>query len=489
MRNIIFIITLFCFLSCKKEEVIFNNDVDSNYELPLILNFNGKDCLYDEPTKVFKYPIDANSLTNFSPFTLFQDYSEIKLNHVNLVNHSKNTLTNLMLNTPYDLEIKTLGEVFKFKIIFTSLPLVQIISVDDIKNNAKNLAKIIVNYTNPSKASVNSYIGIEIRGKTSINLAKKSYGIKPLVGKNMQDVTALTFFDNMEKNTKWSLDGMFSDQSKQRNHASFEIWNSLGNESIKAKYVEVFVNNESLGLYRMGENYTETLLDLNSNSVLYTSVENSGITKFEYLSTQEPNKGIWEHWEQIFPDPSVEIHWNDFYLMTKLITEGSDNEFISEIKNHIEFDNLIDYYLFINLCYGYDNVGKNWYFNKQYPEDKFTILPWDLDATWGRKHDGTVLDFNIAVTNSLFERLIQLNPFDFKLKVKNRWNSLRTQQYSATSILDCFERNYLELTNYEIIGTENSIWNTDVNLNLEKNYIESWVNNRLVFLDNYFNNL
>lgn len=489
MNSRLLIALVIFLLSCKKEKVVFNSDVTTNYEIPLILNFDGKNCLYDESIKVFKYAIDENSLSKFSPFTIFQNYSEIKLNNQSLLNNSVNHFNNLKLNTLYDLEISTAGKVKYFQIIFKSLPLVQIIVVDEIQNNAKILGKMVINYADPSLASLTSYIGIEIRGKYTAGLKKKSYGIKPLGSMNIKDNVVKTFFDDMEANNKWSLDGMYADKSKLRNHISFSLWNSLSNVSIKAQYVEVFINNKSFGLYRFGENYTETLLKLGSSAVLYTGIDNTEITKFEEIPSKTPKSVLWKEWEQVYPNPSYEIKWNDFYSMTKLIVTESDNKFIADIGTYLDLDNVIDYYLFMNLCYGYDNVGKNWYFLKRSETEKFKILLWDLDATWGRMHNGSALDYNLLINNQLFERLLELNPDEFKQNMKERWDVLRLNQFSEVQLLALFEEHFVQLNNMNMITNENRIWDLNENLTTEKAYIYSWLQSRLAFLDQHYNDL
>lgn len=468
--------------------MFFEVEVTEEYEIVSALNLNGKDCYYDTPSNTLKYSLSKDNLLNFSPKTVFQDYSEVKLNGKLLHNNTINDFGNIVLNTPYDLEIKTLGETRTINLVFTDIPLVQIIAFDEITNEPKVLAKIIVNYPNISTSSVESHMGIEIRGKSTAGLDKKSYNFKPLDSENMEDQISISFFD-MTKNYKWSLDAMFVDKSKTRNKTSFEIWNNLSNQSIKSQYVEVFLNNKSLGLYRFSENYTQELLNLSNSSSLYVGNDNSDVTKFETLPKKEPKSAYWGEWKQEFPYPSEKIYWNDFYKFDRLVVEANDQSFSSEIGNLIDLDNVIDYYLFINLCNGYDNVGKNWFFVKQNSTSKFKILIWDLDATWGRDAANYATNTNEIISNRLFDRLITLNPDEFKQKLKARWGLLRTNQFREENILNQFDLNIEEVLKYNIEETENQIWNTNVNILDEQKYINSWVNKRLLFLDDYFNNL
>jgi len=183
------------------------------------------------------------------------------------------------------------------------------------------------------------------------------------------------------------------------------------------------------------------------------------------------------------------IYWNDFYAFNDLVVNSNNANFKNQIFKHINSENIIDYYLFMSLCYGYDNVGKNWYFFKQNTTEKFKILLWDLDATWGRNHNALIQSSNLFLENNLFDRLLNINPENFKQQLKTRWNSLRTNEFSLFELQNKFNTNFEELNQYSIIPIENQIWNEAFNLTNEKDFINGWIESRLFFLDDYFNGL
>ena len=69
-----FIIVLFL-QSCYKEAIIFDSEPSALLELPLILKFDDKDCMFDSEMNLLRYPISSDSILNFSPFTEFQESS------------------------------------------------------------------------------------------------------------------------------------------------------------------------------------------------------------------------------------------------------------------------------------------------------------------------------------------------------------------------------------------------------------------------------
>jgi spore coat protein H len=491
-KTLVYILGVFLIISCTKKVAVFDNNANANFVLPLIFKLNSKNCVYDSETKTLKYSLDANSLTQFSPLVEFQEYSEIKLNGVSLVNKTINNIGDVELYKEYNLTVTILGEVNLLKLVFTAIPLVQIVTLDRITNEPKILGKLLVNYPSSQSHPVESWIGIEVRGKSTIGLDKKSYGFELYNDRYLSNIRFDSFFD-MKPNNKWILDAMFIDASCLRNKTTFDVWKSMSTDSskiaIKSKFVEVFLNSKSLGLYCFNESYTKQFLNLNNQSVFYTGIDNSDATKFYDVPNSIFNSGLWGEWEQKYPNPSQYINWGDFKALNELVVNVTDTEFINTIEQKLDLTNVIDYYIFVNLCNGYDNVGKNWFFLKKNYTDKFQIVPWDLDATWGKNSQGELLNSTTLVTNGLFERLVTLNPNNFKGRLKNRWNSLRISSFSETNIQNLFETNFNKLNDYQIIEVENSVWNKNVNLNSEKNYINSWISSRLTFLDNYFSNL
>lgn len=138
MKNKFIILVIITLLtSCTKREVIFDSEISENFELALILKLNGKDCLFDSKTNTLKYSLSESDLTNFTPLTVFNNYSEIEFNGQLLENNSINNLGSITLNTVYPLKITTLDDTRIINLVFTKMPLIQIISFDEIKNEPK----------------------------------------------------------------------------------------------------------------------------------------------------------------------------------------------------------------------------------------------------------------------------------------------------------------------------------------------------------------
>jgi spore coat protein H len=172
--------------------------------------------------------------------------------------------------------------------------------------------------------------------------------------------------------------------------------------------------------------------------------------------------------------------------LSRLIVESTDEVFRANIGQLINLNSVIDYYLFVNLCAGYDNVGKNWCFLKRFAHEPFILVPWDLDGTWGRGVKRQEISPLKVISNDFFKRLTALNPDDFNEKVTLRWNELRAEQFATERLKAIFDKNFEELRQYQIIPLERKLWHPTLNIDAEEVYMKNWIQERLVFLDEFF---
>lgn len=490
INRIIVCILLLTSLACTREELYFESPANQELEQPLLLNFDEQPCFLDSESNVLKFSIREDERYHFSPMIDFQDHSTILFDGVLLENHAINDFGQVEINTAYPIEIRANNQTEKFTLYFTTLPLVQIVTLDKIIQEPKVFGRLNVVNPEQNNSFFSSLMGIETRGSSSRRADKKSYGFKMINSLDMDDTISVSFFD-LKRQNKWILDGMSIDKTRCRNKTNFEIWGNLSGETphvaIKSKYVELYHNYTYLGIYCFSENVTEQFLSLSSESVLIVGKDNTDATKFEEFSNKN-QASYWDSWLQKYPDPDECLRWETFEDLCQLITEGGDSEFANTIFNLMDEENLVDYLLFVNLINGYDNLGKNWFFMQKSPNDKFLIIPWDLDATWGRNHESKK-NYERFKQNGLFERLIEVNPNDFKQKTKDRWFELRQNNFAESTLINHFSSNFTVLENSQTISLENHIWDENINLSEEETNIQEWLTKRLSFLDDYFEKL
>ncbi|MFK7756462.1 MAG: CotH kinase family protein [Flavobacteriales bacterium] len=480
--------------SCYKEEVVFNSSANAKLDLPLLLRLNDKECFQDYTSQSLRYALSQEDLNDFSALVEFQDYSEITFEDEMLLNNSVTHFGDIELNRAYELTIKTRNQTKFFTLTFTNLPTVRIVTPNKIVDEPKTLAKISVNYPEASETSEEYYIGIEYRGGYSQSFDKKSYGIELKGSLNLGDDISGSFFDK-KKNNDWILDAMWIDRSRLRNKTSFEIWNSMNSDNdygIESEFVELYLNNEFQGIYCLNEQMNAELLNITSSEgVLYKAVSwENGATEFNrYSNSSPPLSNYWDGWEHKYPDPDIKLNWSPLRQLRNLAVNGSDEEFLDQITNHIDIDQFMDYYIFLNLTSALDNTGKNTFLVKESGSEKLKIIPWDLDGSFGLYWDGSSINHISILTNNIYTRLFELNPNDIIANLKLRWNSLRTSELSVSALNNAYSANFETLKISGTTAEENRIWGSTLNLVEEEAYTLNWIGDRLSFLDLHFDGL
>ena len=493
MRGLYLISILIVLQSCYREKIIYNADSNHELLLPTILRINDKECVYDYTANSLRFPINNDIINDFSPLIEFQEYSTVYFEGEELINNSINNFGNIEINKEYDVKVFTNGETEDLLLTFTNLPIVQIITPNIIFDEPKTLAKIIVNYKEINKIADTYFIGIEYRGQTSQYYQKKSFGFSLKGSISFEDDVSHSLFD-MQKNKDWILDAMWIDKARLRNKTSFELWNKfdgINHHGIDSEFVELYINNEHQGLYCLNEKINPELLNLNNpNSVLYKAIAwEDGATRFETYSDNSPINYYWDGWRQIYPDPAIEINWSPLNQLRHLVVDGNNEIFTEQIESLIDLNNFIDYYIFVNLVSATDNTGKNTFLVKENINDKLFVIPWDLEGSWGLFWDGTHLSYTSILSNTLYDRLLETNTGDFKNRLKQRWSTLRENVLSDTALNQMYLDQFMLINTSEIIDIENRKWGSNIDLNSEKQYLIDWLENRVIFLDNYFDNL
>jgi hypothetical protein len=256
--------------------------------------------------------------------------------------------------------------------------------------------------------------------------------------------------------------------------------------------VELFINNRYEGIYCLGERFNERILHYKPNQyenggALYEAIEKAdGSTRFEVYQSEPGISIFWDGWEMIYP--KHEYYWDPLAELRKTIVLKSDEEFAGSIGSLIDLENVADHYIFINLLLAYDNIGKNNFYARYSSDSRFFIIPWDLDYTWGRKWERLDSGPRGMAGNNLHRRLMENEDMNFHLLVAERWNAYRSSFFHRDSLISTVNRYYQELHKSGAIERENRRWeDVDIDHEYEYAYICDWIEQRLLILDQTFN--
>ncbi len=409
-----------------------------------------------------------------------------------------NELLSLQVGTAYEV-INTEGLVYR--LYFTQLPLVKIITNEKIVDEPRVLAEFIL--AEPDGNIIKSHMGVEIRGGHSQSYPKNSLRIEFWEEPTPTDTLTRDFsLLGMRNDDDWNLQAFYNEPLRIRSKTANELWKLIHTpyyqkeepdavNGIQMEYVELIINNEYSGIYALSERVDRKQLQLKTfngdlRGELYKG-SSWGATTFTNFPDFNNNDTIWGGFEYIYPQEYID--WINLYGFVDFAVNDDDSYFYSDYQSFFEIDNAVDYFIFLNLLRAVDNTGKNIYIARYDEGEPYFYIPWDLDGVLGIDWDGRI-DENTThiLSNGFYDRLIcDCRKNGFHEKLNKRWNNLRTDILSHKNIMDLLEKNYLFLEHNGVYEREEISWENYQYNEQHLEYISEWLTDRLKFLDTEFN--
>ncbi len=405
----------------------------------------------------------------------------------------------LMYTKSYD--VRRDDEIFRLYI--TQSPIIKITSEETILDDPKVPSQFSFADHNSSKTGV---AGIELRGNISLKFPKKSYDLE--FWENPEEETSVDMkFGSLRNDDDWILDGLYNEPLRLRSYFCNTLWLSIHNpqyidqdrdakSGIDLMFTEVFLNSKYIGIHALTEQVDRKLLQLKKfkkgkvRGELFKAGSHNGAPA--YMSVPKYNN-IFPHWagyEIEYPFVNYKAQWKNIHKFTKFVIKSKDSIFKKKVGAKFDLDNAIDYFLFVNLVRATDNLGKNFYVARYDKKTPYFNVPWDLDGVLGTIQDGKrISTTNDILSNGLFDRLLKVNPDHYRQRLKDRWFSLREQQFSNTSLFENLKLAYDFFENNKVYEREALIWPSDTALSNHFEYIKTWLIDRLLYLDTYIREL
>ncbi|HTF82924.1 MAG TPA: CotH kinase family protein [Cytophagales bacterium] len=403
----------------------------------------------------------------------------------------------LSTDTSYTV-VDTAGHAYT--LFFTQLPIVTLSFAQEL-SDLKQVAYITINDT--SKLSINSHVGIGIRGASSRSWPKKKFDIEFWADSTGQYTWDVPLF-GMRSDKDWIFEALYNEPLRIRSFTNWQIWKNShrlhyitqepnARSYISGKFVEVFINGSYRGVYALTEKIDRKQLKLKKatsthiEGELFKAYDWAEATKFEACVPYDSLSEVWSGFELKYPDAEDTIYWKDLHSFIDFAVNSSDSVFAEQVKSRFDFNNAVDYFIFLNLITAYDNSGKNLYIARYHKESPYFFVPWDLDGTWGIFWDGSPHAFtNVIMTNPFFERLLSIDTLGFKESLKERWFALRESTYHRDTLLAMFKRNMDILVHNHIYEREHMAWSGYKDDTSAFRVLDAFMNDRLEFLDAYF---
>ena len=463
------------------------------------IKINNYICLVDNVNNRLFSSININEIGDFIGKIKYPINYEISIENNLVYSNQSYDFGEITIGEPISITItKSDTLIINYDLIFTTLSTVSISSLDSIIDEPKVSSKIIINDIENNEA-FQMFAGIEIRGGSSQWYQKKSYDIEFWTDSSSFETKKESLF-NLRNDDDWHLDAMFIDLSRSRNILGMDIWSLFGRSNHlsfedearlaqRGHLVEVILNDEYVGIYSMNEQLDRKQLKLSADSgLLYKTTSWSDEILFTGINSEPEASSYWEGYVLKYPDLPIEENWNPLYDLVNLVAYSNDEEFINNIDSMIDIDNAIDYWLFVNAIQANDNGGKNMFIYRYKIGEPLAFTAWDLDLTFGNRN--TIWTENVSderiISNNLFGRLYDLNPSDYKSKVKARWEQL----YSNNLYFNIEERLNKKINKIITSGAnnrENNRWDIEIDYSQKLQYIVNWLEIRLHYFDNYIN--
>jgi uncharacterized repeat protein (TIGR01451 family) len=386
-----------------------------------------------------------------------------------------------------------------YQLLFTKFPLIKLTTGVDIRRDSVVAGQFVIADTLNHVG--NSSVGVNIRGGLSSGFPKKSYKIdyytNPLLT-TKKDTSLL----GMRTDSEWLLLAMFNEALRVQNAVSHALWRQQhtlyyqsaepsGKSGITTRYVDVFVNGSYQGIYLLTEPMDRKQLQLkktrDNGSIrgeLYKGYAHTDATWFAALPDEWGNRETWSGFELKYPNDTT--FWANLKGLVGFATTTSQADFSAQIGQKMNLDNLVDYFLFINVARANDNMLKNAYIARYKENEPYILIAWDLDGTWGYLWDGSRLnnpaDLHI---NNLFARLLNENAASFKQRVRQRYFTLRGGIYANSTLKNNLTNAVTYLQTNGAYRREALRWPLP-NTTDELAYATNFIDERMAYLDGLF---
>lgn len=374
------------------------------------------------------------------------------------------------------------GEYMQYNVVFTTLPVLQMdggISHQD--ENGRDIYEGNLCLWTPHDPDAARYTTKHgdaqwhIRGKSSALKAKTPWKIslKDKKGENRDES-----FVGLGRDDDWILNSLVMDDTKLREQLFMQLWNTLADKEgnnprmSAGKYVEVVQNQTYMGIYLLQRRVDGKYLQLEDEDVLLKG------------------SGTWtpERIQDAYEIVSSSLKEEASYALMENIWQGEDYSAVNKY-------NFLDTSLFLQYASAIDNRGyKNMFylFEKQGDSYNLSLLPWDVDMSWGVYYtDDFAYEYEKSMRVQLermeYEGMLEQYP-ELQKQQAMRWFALREDILSTENVLRTFEETDQQLKDSGARQRDWDRWDLCYGGEDSPQQLYKFLAERLLWLDNYYGN-
>jgi spore coat protein H len=194
--------------------------------------------------------------------------------------------------------------------------------------------------------------------------------------------------------------------------------------------------------------------------------------------------------------PPIEIadadeeDYSDLTSFIQTINSWDAGNISQHLDDYVDVESYLDWLAVNTLVQSNDTYHKNYFLHNRVEDDKWEILPWDYDLTWGRNwndycdglcddlSEGTSIKGSAQMTNRLSQRVLNNPTYFERLRVKLA--DLLSSEFTEAKLFRQIDTYYDEITQLAHMDTRK--WPTDEEFDRERDRLKDWVRRRRRFL-------
>ncbi len=383
----------------------------------------------------------------------------------------------------------------------TDLPIVRIVTENEVPVVSKEeyvRATLTIDPNGTGETAATAPLRVRGRGNSTWGMPKKPYKLK------LDSKASLL---GMPADKDWVLLANYADKTLLRNRVAFELGNRVGLAwSPRMRFVELFINDEYLGTYQLGEGVKVgkdrvAIPELEEDDVSPSEVTGGYLLEVDTRLDGEVFFVTDRNVPFVLDTPEAPVT-EQFTFIQNYVQQAEDAIYSPDFADpsvgyaaYIDVDSFINWYLVNEIMKNNDAIffSSCWMYKQR--DDKLFMGPlWDFDIGAGNvNYNGNDDPTGWWIRHSpWFGRLFDDPAFQARLKA--RWNELKAEQIDT--ILDYIEDSAASLTQsasnnfqrWPIL--DQWVWPNAVvtgSYEGEVQYLREWLQTRIAWMDAQIN--
>jgi len=291
--------------------------------------------------------------------------------------------------------------------------------------------------------SVSGYAQIKVQGTSSLSYEKKNYTLKFYQDSEHEDKLKLDV--GWGPQNKYCMKANWIDRTHARNVVSARLAGQMqekyelltaapNNGAVDGFPVEIYSNGKFLGLYTFNIPKDAWQFAMDEKNPNHIVIGGEGWEEANYFKDL-PDFGSWA----VEVGEENEDTQEKMNRLFEFVMNSSDEEFRENFSQYLNLDSALNYYVFSDLAYLEDNLGKNMLI-ATYDGMEWYLSLYDLDSSWGTGTNGwELMEYEEGnpdlAKNNLFARMEEC----FAEELAQRYFELRSSLLSNENILAEFD--------------------------------------------------